>query len=85
MINDLVFFSDLMTTWYVYILTNNILTLNLKHVIMLGTLETVTLPFWLYLLVMSRTRFRVDPHTIIAQMSRNYLLEAGGNSEVKHK
>ena len=74
-----------MTTWYVYILTNNILTLNLKHVIMLGTLDTVTLPFWLYVLVMSRTRFRLNPHTIIARMSRNYLLEAGANSEVKRK
>ena len=37
---------------------------------------------WLYLLIMSRTRFRVNPHSIVAWMSRNSLLEAGPKSEV---
>ena len=32
-------------------------------------------------LVMSRTRFRVNPHSIVAWMSRNSLLEAGAKSE----
>ena len=32
----------------------------------------------LYVLVMSRTRFRVNPHAIVACMSRNSLFEAGG-------
>ena len=36
---------------------------------------------WLYVLVMSRTRFRVNPHSIVAWMSRNSLLEAGAKSE----
>ena len=37
---------------------------------------------WLYLLIMSRTRFRVNPLSIVAWMSRNSLLEAGAKSEV---
>ena len=32
---------------------------------------------------MSRTRFRVNPHSIVALMSRNSLLKAGAKSEVK--
>ena len=36
---------------------------------------------WLYVLVMSRTRFRVNPHSIVVWMSRNSLLEAGAKSE----
>ena len=36
----------------------------------------------LYALVMSRTRFRVDPHSIVAKISKNSLLEAGTKSEV---
>ena len=32
---------------------------------------------WLYVLVMSRTRLRVNPHSTVAWMSRNSLLEAG--------
>ena len=35
----------------------------------------------LYVLVMSSARFRVNPHFIIAWMSRNSLLEAGAKSE----
>ena len=31
---------------------------------------------WLYVFIMSRTRFRVNPHSIVAWMSRNSLLEA---------
>ena len=37
---------------------------------------------WLYVLVMSRTRIRVNPHSIVAWTSRNSLLEAGAKSEV---
>ena len=37
--------------------------------------------FWLYVLVMSRTRFGVNPHSIVAWMSRNSFLEAGAKSE----
>ena len=36
---------------------------------------------WLYVLVMSRTRFRVNPHSIVAWMSRNSLFKAGAKSE----
>ena len=36
----------------------------------------------LYVLVMSRTCFRVNLHSIVAWMSRNSLLEAGAKSEV---
>ena len=32
---------------------------------------------WLYVLIMSRMCFRVNPHFIVAWMSRNFLLEAG--------
>ena len=37
---------------------------------------------WLYVLFMSRTRFRVNPYSIVAWMSRNSLLEAGAISKV---
>ena len=37
---------------------------------------------WLYLHIMSRTRFRVNPQSLVAWMSRNSLLEAGSKSEV---
>ena len=33
--------------------------------------------FWLYVLIMSRTCFRVNRHSIVAWMSRNSLLERG--------
>ena len=32
---------------------------------------------WLYVLLMSRTRFKVIPHSTVAWMSRSFLLEAG--------
>ena len=37
---------------------------------------------WLYILIMSRMHFRVNPHSIVAWISRNSLLEAGAKSEV---
>ena len=37
---------------------------------------------WLYVLIMSRARFRVNPHSLVAWMSRNYLLKAVAKSEV---
>ena len=37
---------------------------------------------WLYVLVMSHTRLRVNPQSIVAWMSRNFLLEADAKSEV---
>ena len=36
----------------------------------------------LYVLVMPRTRFKVNPHSIVAWMSKKSLLEAGAKSEV---
>ena len=38
-----------------------------------------------YFLVMSRTRFRVNPYSVVAWMSRNSLLEAGAKSEVRFR
>ena len=38
---------------------------------------------WLYVLIMSRTHFRVNPLSIIAWMSRNSLLKAGVKSKFK--
>ena len=37
---------------------------------------------WLYVFIMSRTRFSVNPHSIVAWTSRNPLLEAGAKTEV---
>ena len=36
---------------------------------------------WLNVLVMGRTSFRMNPHPLVALMSRNSLLEAGSKSE----
>ena len=38
--------------------------------------------FWLYVLVMSHTHFRVNLHSIVAWISRNSLLEESAKSEV---
>ena len=38
--------------------------------------------FWLYVIIMSRTRLRVNLHSIVARMSRNSLLETWAISEV---
>ena len=37
---------------------------------------------WLYVFIISRTRLRMNPHSIVAWMSRNFFLEAGAKSEV---
>ena len=37
---------------------------------------------WLHAFIMSRTRFRVNPHSVLAWMSRNSLLKAGAKSKV---
>ena len=37
---------------------------------------------WLFVLIMSRTHFRVDPYSIVAWISRNSLLKADTISEV---
>ena len=37
---------------------------------------------WLYVLVMSRARFRVIPHSVVAGMSKDSFLEAGAKSQV---
>ena len=42
----------------------------------------VTLFNWLYVLVMSHMRFRVNPHSIVSWMSGNSLLKAGAKSVV---
>ena len=39
---------------------------------------------WLYVLIMPRTCFRVNPHSIVSWMSRNSLLEGGTKSELSH-
>ena len=56
-------------------------------------LENIPIPFstindnnlinWLYVLVMLRTRFRVNPHSIVTWMSRNSLFEAALKSETE--
>ena len=40
------------------------------------------LDIWQYVLVLSRTRFRVNPYSVVAWMSKNSLLEAVAKSEV---
>ena len=37
---------------------------------------------WLYVFIISRTRFSVNPHSIVAWISRNSLLKTGAKSEV---
>ena len=37
---------------------------------------------WLYVLNMSRTRFRVNPDSIVARMARNSLLESVAKFEI---
>ena len=37
---------------------------------------------WLYVLIVSHTRFRVNPDSIVAQISKNSLIEAGAKSEL---
>ena len=37
---------------------------------------------WLYVLIMSRTRFKMNPQSIVTWMPRNSLLEADTKSEV---
>ena len=38
---------------------------------------------WLYVLIMSRTRFRVNPHSMVVWMSRNSLLETGAKGNIQ--
>ena len=45
-------------------------------------LSLQTFLFWLYVIIMSRTRFRVNLHSIVAWMSRKSLLETGAIFEV---
>ena len=52
------------------------------NVILIFYFETSQLLIWLYVFVMSRARFRVNPRSIVAWMSRNSYLEAGAKSEV---
>ena len=37
---------------------------------------------WLYVIVMSGTQFRVNPSSIVAWMSNNFLLEEGPESKL---
>ena len=37
---------------------------------------------WLYVFAMSPTRFKVNPHSIVAWMSMNCLLETGSKSDI---
>ena len=38
--------------------------------------------YYLYVLIMSHTLVRVNPHSIVAKISKNSLLEMGAKSEV---
>ena len=42
---------------------------------------SVKIAVQLYVLIMSRTRFRVNPYSIVAWKSRNFLLETGAICE----
>ena len=55
-----------------------IFSLNLKR----SFVDIPNLDIWQYVLVMSRTRLSVNPHSIVAWMSRNSLLKADAKSEV---
>ena len=65
-------------------LSINVPTLSdLYHCFDLYAHECTLCTIWLYVLVMSLTHFRVNPHSIVAWMSRfSFLLEAGAKLEV---
>ena len=59
-------------------LTIKLSTINLSITTSTWQLKTS----WLYVLVMSRTRLNVNPHSTLAWMSKNSLLKAGTKSEI---
>ena len=62
-------------------LKNTFYTERLRAIASVKCFFSNKLYYWLYVLVMSRTRFRVNPHSIVAWISRNSLPEAGAKSE----
>ena len=56
--------------------------INRLEIVLITSIFYTTDVYWLYVLAMSRTRFRVNPHSIVAWMTRNSLLETGAKSEV---
>ena len=54
-------------------------TIATKHPIYFSSHVTL---IWFHVLIMSRARFRVNPHFIVAWVSLNSLLKVGANSEV---
>ena len=81
--------------WTAFPINRSILKLNAKNKppsseVYLEPCQTSTMELftndtiinWLYILIMSRTHFRVNLHSIVAWMSRNSLVEAGTKSEV---
>ena len=79
---DVQFWWLVSMAWLLYqvlsILIFCIFSLNL----MCSFVDIPNLDTWQYVLAMSRMRLRVNPHSIVAWMSRNSLLEAGAKSEV---
>ena len=79
---DMQFWCFVSLAWLLYevlsILIFFIFSLNLIR----SFVDIPNLDIWQYVLVMSRTRFRVKPHSTVAWMSRNSLLKAGAKSEV---
>ena len=56
--------------------------LQLKNPTVPTTSDIISLTVCSSSMLMSRTRFKVNPHSIVAWISRNSLLEAGAKSEV---
>ena len=52
------------------------------HLLFSVSLRSASFTVWPYVIFMSRTRFRMNPHSIVAWLSRNSMLEAGRKSEV---
>ena len=63
---------------------NKIHSCFLNWLFSLGASQALSLQLksWLYVLIVSCTRFRVNPYSIVAWMSRNSLLKAGTKYEV---
>ena len=79
---DMQFWCFVSLAWLLYevlsILIFFIFSLNL----ILSFVDIPNLDICQCVLVLSRTRFRVNPHSIVAWMSKNSLLEAVAKSEV---
>ena len=62
---------------------NSLISYNSIRKIAIGQEDDYTLvACWQYVIIMSGTRFRVNPHSIVAWMSRKSLLEVGAKPEI---